>query len=321
MRTIVKEIISTTPRPIHTAVLFLAFNRPDTTKRVFESIRQARPPRLYVAVDGPRENKAADAEKVQAVRDYIMANIDWACDVKTLFRDQNLGLKRAVSEAISWFFNHETQGIVLEDDCLPHPDFFPFCQELLELYKDDDRISVITGNNFQNGIKRGKASYYFSKYNHCWGWASWRRAWNIYDGDLSFWPSWQKSTEWKRKLPDRVERQYWAQVFDRVHRKEINSWAYPWTASVWYLGGLTATPNVNLVSNIGFGKEGTHTIDDSNPSSYLATHSISELTHPQVIYHDTDADRYVFNHHFGGANMHWYNAAFRLLQRTVRFFY
>ena len=313
-----KEIINTAPTSNQTPVLFLVFNRPDTTIRVFESIRQARPLRLYVAADGPRENKAAESEKVQAVRNYIMTNIDWDCEVKTLFRDNNLGCKHAVSEAITWFFEHEDQGIILEDDCLPHPNFFPFCQELLERYRNEEQVSAITGNNFQNGIKRGKASYYFSKYNHCWGWASWRRAWKMYQGDLPFWLDWQSSTEWKRKLPNQAERQYWKKIFDRVYRNEIDSWAYPWTASVWYQGGLTVTPNVNLVSNIGFGKNSTHTSDETNPASSMPTYSIGKLTHPARVNQNIHADRYVFDHHFGGINMRWYNILLHYPKKIMR---
>ena len=293
--------------PFHTAILFLVFNRPDVTKRVFETIRQANPPRLYIAADGPRKDKEGEVEKVQAVRSYIMTNIDWDCEVKTLFRENNLGCKHAVSEAITWFFEHEEQGIILEDDCLPHPDFFLFCQELLERYKDDEQVSVITGNNFLNGVKRGDASYFFSKYNHYWGWATWRRAWKLYQGDLPFWPDWQKSTGWKKMLPDSTERRYWKRIFEIVYDNKIDSWGYPWTASVWYQGGLTVTPNVNLVSNIGFGKDATHTFDITHSSSQVPTYSLGELTHPKGIFQDFNADKHVFNIHFGGIHMRWYS--------------
>jgi hypothetical protein len=242
--------------PLKTAVLFLVFNRPDTTAQVFDAIRKARPPRLYVAADGPRANREGEAEKVAKVREIATA-VDWPCEVRTLFRDANLGCKRAVSGALDWFFGEEEAGMVLEDDCLPHPDFFRFCDALLERYAEDERVSVITGDNFQRGLRRGDASYYFSRYNHCWGWASWRRSWRLYDGELSFWSDWKTSADWRERTPDTVERRYWEAIFDRVAHGEIDSWAYPWTASVWYHGGLTATPNVNLVTNIGFGEDAT----------------------------------------------------------------
>ena len=292
---------STLPE-LNTPVLFLVFNRPDTTAQVFEAIRKAQPPRLYVAADGPRPDRLGEAEKVAKVREIATA-VDWPCEVKTLFREENLGCKKAVSSAITWFFEHEDQGIILEDDCLPHPDFFSFCENLLERYQDDDKVWVITGDNFQNGQKRGQASYYFSHCNHCWGWATWRRAWNHYQGDLPFWPEWKSSPAWIQKLPDRVERRYWSKIFDRVYGNQIDSWDYPWTACVWYHGGLTATPNVNLVSNIGFGSEATHTTSRNSSPAVMRVESIGELHHPSLIKQHSDADYYAFNSHFGGKNL------------------
>ncbi|MCS7029805.1 MAG: nucleotide-diphospho-sugar transferase, partial [Bacteroidia bacterium] len=172
------------PYPLTTAVLFLVFKRLDTTKKVFEVIRKAKPPRLYIAADGPRDWVEGEAEKVKMVREYLMNNIDWDCEVKTLFRDKNLGCGRAVSEAITWFFEHEEMGIILEDDTVPSLSFFWFCEELLKKYKDDKRIGMISGNNFQDGIKRGDGDYYFSIYNHIWGWATWRDRWEGYDFEL-----------------------------------------------------------------------------------------------------------------------------------------
>ncbi|MRH79075.1 glycosyltransferase family 2 protein [Spiribacter sp. C176] len=306
--------------PLQTAVLFLVFNRPDTTTRVFEAIRQAKPPRLYVAADGPREGREGEAERVAKVREIATA-VDWPCEVKTLFREENLGCKYAVSGAITWFFEQEEQGIILEDDCLPHPDFFSFCETLLARYADDERVSVITGNNFQHGQRRGEASYYFSKYNHCWGWASWRRAWRHYQGDLPFWPAWSASDTWQRHTPDTVERRYWEKIFDRVRAGQIDSWGYPWTASVWFHGGLTATPNVNLVSNIGFGPDSTHTASANSPLAGMATSAIGELTHPASITRDQAADRYVFDHTFDGKNQRFPWSLLRLPRRTGGFVY
>ena len=289
------------PEPLQTAVLFLVFNRPDTTARVFEAIRQAKPPRLYVASDGPREGREGEVDRVSHVRSIATA-VDWPCEVKTLFRATNLGCKYAVSVAITWFFEQEERGIILEDDCLPHPDFFSFCETLLKRYDDDGRVSVITGTNFQNGIQRGDGSYYFSRYNHVWGWASWRRAWQYYDRDLSFWPEWRRSESLLTDFPDSVERRYWEKIFDRMHAQQIDTWDYQWTASVWYHGGLTATPNVNLVSNIGFGEDSTHTKSADSPLAGMETSAIGNLTHPSIVACDQVADRYVFDQNFGGKN-------------------
>jgi len=306
--------------PLNTAVLFLVFNRPDTTMRVFETIRQAKPPRLYVAADGPRQGREGEAVRVAKVRKIATA-VDWPCEVKTLFRNENLGCKRAVSGAITWFFEHEKQGIILEDDCFPHPDFFLFCETLLERYATDERIWVVTGNNFQDGQQRSDGSYYFSKYNHCWGWATWRRAWQHYQGDLPFWSEWKKSADWIHKNLDTVERKYWAQIFDRVHAGQIDSWAYPWTASVWHHGGLTATPNVNLVSNIGFGGDATHTTSTFSPLAALPAHPLGELRHPTCFIQDLDADRYAFEYAFGGRHLRLPWSLLRLPQRIGGFLY
>lgn len=305
------------PAPLKTAVLFLVYKRPDTTKQVFEAIRQAKPPRLYVAADGPKADIRGEAEKVREVRDIVLNGVDWDCEVQTLFRDKNLGCKRGVSEAINWFFEYEDQGIILEDDCLPHPDFFHFCDNLLFRYTDDTHVSVITGNNFQDGCRRGDASYYFSKYNHCWGWATWKRAWLCYQGDLPFWPEWKSSLEWQKKTPDPSERRYWSAIFERVYANQIDSWAYPWTASVWYHGGLTATPNVNLVSNIGFGPESTHTASVDSPLAAMAMNQIGEIAHPERIDQNKEADRYAFDHAFGGKNLRWPRSMLLLPRRVL----
>ncbi|MFB2644734.1 glycosyltransferase family 2 protein, partial [Raphidiopsis sp. BLCC-F218] len=191
-------------------------------------------------------------------------------------------------------------GIILEDDCVPHPDFFTFCSSLLEFYRNDERVWVITGDNFQNGQKRGDGYYYFSKYNHCWGWATWHRAWKHYQGDIPFWTEWQDSESWSRVLPNTLERRYWAKIFNTVYSGKIDSWAYPWTACVWYHGGLTLTPNRNLVTNIGFGKDATHTTGRGDKFNIISTEtlSLSSLSHPVGVFVDQDADNYVFENVF-----------------------
>lgn len=185
------------PSSLKTAVLFLIFNRPDTTTKVFEKIRLIKPQRLYIASDGPRAGYDGEIEKIKKTRE-IATQIDWPCKVKTLFRDKNLGCKKGVSQAISWFFENEEQGIILEDDCVPHLDFFAFCENLLDRYSKENQVSVITGSNFQNNKWRGDASYYFSKYNHCWGWATWRTSWKLNDVNITFWPKFKNSKKWEK---------------------------------------------------------------------------------------------------------------------------
>ena len=281
------------------AVLFLVFNRPDTTRQVFEAIRKVKPPRLYVAADGPREGKLDEIERVKEVRKIATA-VDWPCEVKTLLRDKNLGCKRGVSSAITWFFEQEEQGIILEDDCLPHLDFFSFCENLLDRYFSDERIFAITGNNFQKGKQRGDASYYFSKYVHIWGWATWRRAWRHYDVDINFWPKWKTSDAWTKYKFDKIERRYWQKIFDRCYSGQIDTWDYQWVASIWYKNGLTVTPNVNLVSNIGHQLDATHTRNKFSKHSKMPTMELSHIIHPKQVIIDKEADRFNFDNTFEG---------------------
>lgn len=310
----------TQPGPLNTAVLFLVFNRPDNTARVFEAIRLAKPPRLYVAADGPREGWEGEADRVAKVREIASA-VDWPCEVITLFREINLGCKYAVSGAITWFFEQEEQGIILEDDCLPHPEFFPYCEQLLSRYKDDHRVMAITGDNFQAGQKRGAASYYFSVFNHVWGWASWRRAWAHYDVEMKFWPAWRDSPDWADFWKDSVAKRYWQKIFDSVYRGEIDTWDYQWTASIWRQDGLTATPNVNLVSNIGFGEDATHTKSKKSKHSELSTLALGEVSHPQHVERDRLADAYTFDHNFGGRDLRFPFSVISLLRRAAGLIY
>lgn len=281
------------PAPISNAILVLVFNRPDLTAQLFQVLRRTRPPRLYIASDGPRLGVAGEKELV-AETQAIFQKIDWPCEVKVNYQTENLGCKLAVSSAMNWFFRHETQGIILEDDCLPSESFFPFCDALLDRYAVDERVKMITGNNFQGGRKIGDGSYYFSRYPHIWGWATWRRAWHSYDGSLSFWPAWSKSHAWESFFASKIERHYWEKIFNSSHAGLIDSWAYPWTASVWHSGGLIATPNENLVSNHGFRNDGTHTRHQDSRVSFLPTGQISSLVHPEVFTASLEADSWVF---------------------------
>ena len=247
----------TPPHPLKTAVLFLVFNRPDTTRQVFEAIRKAKPPRLYVAADGPRADKAGEAEKVEQVR-RIATQVDWDCEVKTLFRDKNLGCRVGVSSAIDWFFENEKEGIIIEDDCLPSQSFFWFCEELLERYRDDMRVMMISGHNVKEQWKSEKYDYFFSNLGGIWGWASWRRSWSKYDIDM-------------KRLDSFVEQDYFSYIFGNylgklraknirsVQTNNIDTWDYQWGFARHVNSGLACVPSKNLIENIGFGIEATHT--------------------------------------------------------------
>ncbi|MGJ8588285.1 MAG: hypothetical protein ACSHXW_09030 [Yoonia sp.] len=262
--------------PLQTPILFMVFNRPDTTSQVFEAIRKARPTRLYVAADGPRPDRNGEAELCAEVR-RIATSVDWNCEVQTLLRDKNLGCRSAVSGGITWFFENEEEGIILEDDCLPDPSFFPFCGELLERYRDTPEIMCITGNNFQPDMHGWQHSYYFSIFNHCWGWASWRRAWDLYDTDLAQYEPVKANTLFQSLsiVPGFAE--YFIVALDRVKDGSLDTWDYSWTWTCWLNGGLTCTPQTNLISNIGFGADATHT---QSPDATVADRPRETLTWP-----------------------------------------
>jgi len=283
-----------------TPVLLLVFNRPDLTKRVMQQVREAEPPKLFVGGDGPRANRPDDPEKCEKARE-VATQVDWDCEVHTLFRDENLGCKQAISSAITWFFEHVDAGIILEDDCVPHPTFFPYCAELLNTYRDDERVMTISGNNFQPDSRTYGHSYYFSAYMHCWGWATWRRAWEHYDGEI---PSWDRlrETEWLEGwLGSKMEAAYWTEIFDRVRRNEIDSWAYPWTFACWRGHRLNVLPASNLVSNIGFDKRSTHTQNPNSDVAALPVESMSfPINHPDTIVRHYEADWFTSKNNFGG---------------------
>lgn len=280
-------------RELTVPILFMIFNRPDTTKGVFEAIRKAKPPKLFVAADGPRPNKPGEWEKCQKVREIATA-VDWDCEVKTLFRDTNLGCKVGVSRAIDWFFQHVEEGIILEDDCLPTQSFFWFCQELLEKYRYDERVMMISGDNFQFGRKRTDYSYYFSRFTHIWGWASWRRAWKHFDVNMKLWPEIRDGGWLNDWLGDKKSVEYWTQIFEKVYKGKIDTWDYQWTFSCWVQNGLSVLPNVNLVSNIGLGIESTHTHKHSPLANMPVLPMGFPLKHPPFLLCDSKADSIVF---------------------------
>lgn len=292
-------------------VLLLIFNRPDLTNQVMEQIRNAKPPKLFIGADGPRVDKPVDEKLCEQTRE-VATQVDWDCEVYTLFREENLGLKEAVSSAITWFFEHVEAGIILEDDCVPHPSFFPFCTDLLHRYREDERIMTIGGNNFQPQERQYRESYYFSAYMHCWGWATWRRAWALYDGRIRSW-SRLRETQWLEGwLGTEREAKYWRGIFDQVYNDKVDSWAYPWTFACWREHGLNILPSVNLVSNIGFGERSTHTKDEDSYAANMETKDIElPLKHPENIVRYYKADRYTSKKHYG------INAKKNVLRRVV----
>lgn len=277
----------------NTPILFLIFNRPDKADKVFEAIRTVKPKYLYLAADGPRINKANEAEVCANTREIVLNSIDWDCEVKTLFREINLGCGKAVSEAITWFFDNVEEGIIIEDDCLPSLSFFSFCSQLLHYYRYDERIMMISGNNFQQGIKRGKGDYYFSAYLHIWGWASWRRAWEKYEFEPKVINERNIVSILRKYFNTKSEIDFWFSNFKAIQMKNVDTWDFQWAFSIWAANGLSILPNVNLVSNIGFGENASHTINESSIFSKVKTSSINtSLVHPRKIKQNRKADQY-----------------------------
>ena len=234
-------------------ILFIIFNRFQTTEKVFETIRKYQPRELFIAADGPRKDKPGEKERCEEVK-KIVENIDWLCDVKKLYRKNNLGCKLAVSGAIDWFFENVEKGIILEDDCLPSTSFFRFCEEMLEKYKNDERIFTISGDKFICG--KVPDSYYFSRYVHLWGWATWRRAWKKYDVNMN---NLKDISEINIPNNTFLERPFWENTFKSVFSGQVDTWDYQWVYTQFKFRGLSICPSTNLVKNIGFGKNATHT--------------------------------------------------------------
>ncbi|HUJ10294.1 MAG TPA: glycosyltransferase family 2 protein [Verrucomicrobiae bacterium] len=276
-------------------IAFVLFNRPDTTGRVFAEIRAAQPRELFLIADGPRANVPGDIERCAAAR-KIVEDVDWECEVRRNFSDINLGCGQRPATGIDWVFENVDRAIILEDDCVPHLTFFRFCDELLERYAEDERVMHVAGNNFQLGQRRGSYSYYFSRHNICaGGWATWRRAWRHFDPEITKWEN-LRSTPWLLDiLAERRHVDHWMKIFDQAHRdgKSADYWDYQWTFSFWTQSGLAAVPNVELLTNIGFSKDATHTRHAKDKWANVATAPMEfPLRHPPHMIPDGAADRF-----------------------------
>lgn len=278
-----KEFICSAP------VLLIVFNRPDYTKQVLNSLALVRPNTLYVAADGPRQGKEKDSYLCSEVRRLFLGDspefISWDCQIKLLFQEENLGCRVAVTAALNWFFEQEEEGIILEDDIVSDPSFFPFCCELLERYRHDERVGVVAGNNHQRLPPSDGSSYRFSIYSHCWGWATWRRAWLCNDPQLKGWPAFREG-KYLEQLGGKLLARRWSYLLDQVCDGQIDTWDIVWQFSCWQQGFLTVIPAVELVENIGFGIDATHTLDERSPLGKPGSLSFP-LCHPTVI----EADR------------------------------
>lgn len=281
---------------LNTPILYIVFNRPDLVKKSLAKIKEASPKKLYIAADGPRASQSTDSENCFEVRRLVKEMVDWDCTVKYLFRENNLGCGMAVSSAISWFFENELEGIILEDDCIPDLSFFKFCEELLERYRDSIDIFQIAGSNWQQGIKRGHAHYYFSNISSVWGWATWKSRWDLYNYEIDVKGVKYKKVEQNLKQisSSNSEVNYHMNCFKRTANGEIDTWDYQWRYLVLLNKGKSIVPNYNLVTNIGFGEDGTHTFDVNHWRSKLKSKSLRfPLKHPKEIKISKKADAFL----------------------------
>lgn len=234
-------------------VAMIVFNRPDTTCRVFEQVRKIKPVKLYIISDGPRKQKEGEKEKVAEVRRYVETHIDWECEKHFVYADENMGCQSRVVSGLNFVFQNEEEAIILEDDCVPSIDFFWFCEQMLFQYKDDERIMQISGCNIVPEHKI-KESYLFSVFCNVSGWATWRRAWEKFDFSMKEYPEFRKKKIIYRLFPESAAQIIEGEM-DRVYDGRMNSWAYRWLLARMVNSSLGITPAVNLVENIGFGRE------------------------------------------------------------------
>ncbi|MEY2545269.1 MAG: hypothetical protein QOG48_386 [Verrucomicrobiota bacterium] len=287
-----------------TPVAFIIFNRPEQTRKVFATIRAAKPAQLFVIADGPRANVAADRDNCAAAR-AIVDLVDWPCEVTKRFADTNLGLRRNVSEGLDWVFAQVERAIILEDDCLPDPTFFPFCEELLECYAQDRHVAAISGTNLDpaHNVPPHDESYYFSRFCHIWGWATWRRAWQMCDHEMKEWPALRKSDWLTRKIDNRTSENFWRRHFDDSYAPDhggLNTWDVPWLFSCWRHEMMSIVPRTNLITNLGFGSNASHTRSTTRAANVPVVPMQFPLRHPHAVEVNAVADRHIQENFFEG---------------------
>ncbi len=296
-------------------ILLIAFNDCATTKKVLAKIKLIKPQQLFFAVDAPRPGNATDERGCAEVKKLIK-QVDWPCETKTFFPEKNLGPRIGVSSAITWFFAQVEAGIILEHDCLPDLSFFGYCQDLLEKYKDDERVMHISGNNFAPA--EIKDSYYFSRIPLIWGWATWRRAWQNYDINIKTFPEFKRDKLINNIFYKKIEHIAWIQFFENIYSGSAQTWDFQWTYAIFCNNGLAVNPAVNLVSNNGFGPGAVHSTDTSSPLANVPTKPIAlPLRHPQTMIVNATADDYVMSHNLGAT---WHNFFLKQVLKKIGLF-
>lgn len=274
----------------HVPVLLVIFNRPQKTREVINALRQVKPAKLFIAADGPRSYHLDDIEKCRLAR-RAASEIDWSCEVSTRFLDENVGCGVGVSSGISWFFQHVEQGIILEDDCIPHPDFFQFCTELLDRYALDQRIMGINGLA-PYPSRNHPYDYHFSRRFRCSGWATWWRAWNQFSYDCNEISVADFNEMIRAYYPHPFARKPWVRNFSRLKHGDFKTWAFRYEVAQFAQNGLFIAPEKNFIKNIGFDEEATHTCRANSIYDKLETHPLLlPLRHPAFVFADGAPER------------------------------
>ena len=279
--------------PFKTPILFALFKDPETTLKVFDAIRKEKPQKLYISADGPRLDVPGEREECELTRS-ILSKIDWTCDVKTKFSDVNLGIKKGTSSAISWFFENEDEGIILEHDDLPTRSFFPFCETLLERHRENKRIMHIGGSNLMFGQNCGNGSYYYSRIAQTWGFATWKDRWKLWDGEIKDFPDFRDGNYINNYFFSTFAKEFWNDKFQEIYEgHNSTTWAFPWIFALMIRDAVSITPNVNLVSNIGFNPKAVHSRDLKHKYNNVPRHEMEELIDPPFIIPDVTADEFM----------------------------
>lgn len=276
-------------------VVLIIYNRPDTTQRVFDQIRLVKPSKLYVIADGPNINKPNDKLNCELTRN-IINQVDWICEVKKNFSEENLGCGIRPSTGLSWVFSNEEYAIILEDDCVPSQAFFKYCKELLLKYKTDTRVMIISGNNYNEERIRNNDSYFFSRYGHSWGWATWKRVWQYFDYDMKKWPEFRDMGYMQDIFHSKLEANFFTSIFNRVYNNHQSVWDYQLAFAVWSNGGLSIVPSSNLVMNIG--SLGTHSTSISKYHFRPINEMYTITKHPEFVIRNVWYDSYHFIKHW-----------------------
>jgi hypothetical protein len=269
---------------MRTPVLLLIYRRPELTEKLLAAVRQARPEVLLISADAPHPDRPGEARLCEETRAVLLDGIDWPCQVETRFAKQHLGCRRAVTEALAWAFEHHERLIILEDDCLPDASFFRWCDDLLEQYAQEERILHICGSNLAGCKAPDSMSGYFSRFGPIWGWATWRRSWQLYDVDIKGWPEIRDSGKLTQLCPEPFEAEWRKEVFDAVHSGGLDTWDYQWAYSRMVNNKVCVIPTVNLVQNIGFGDGSTHSDTASAHRLSISAHAMNfPLMMPQTV--------------------------------------